>query len=135
MRTLCIGTAAFLLLSSAACASGGGGAPRGNANVITAEELQSVSATNAYEAIQKLRPAYLRTRGAVKGASTASGQNSVEPIDLVVYFGENRMGGSESLKQISIAEIGEIRYYSASDATQKWGTGHSAGAIQVGIRH
>ncbi|HUQ99910.1 MAG TPA: hypothetical protein VM166_10675, partial [Gemmatimonadaceae bacterium] len=32
-------------------------------NVLTAEEIEKLNAANAYEAIEKSRPQYLRTRG------------------------------------------------------------------------
>jgi hypothetical protein len=54
-----------------------------------------------------------------------------EAVDLVVYLNDNRLGGTDQLRQLAISEISEIRYYSASEATTKWGTGHSAGAIQI----
>jgi hypothetical protein len=100
-----------------------------NPNLISTEEISGTSASNAYDLIQRLRPNYLRTRGAVHG--TPNGTNKIEAVDLVVYLNENRLGGSDQLRQIATSEIREIRYYSASEATTKWGTGHSAGAIQV----
>lgn len=115
------------------CASSGVSPASKNLNVITEEEITATSATNAYELIQHLRPNYLRTRGAVHGAPTADG-NHLEAVDLVVYLNETRFGGSDQLRQIAFSDIREIRYYSASEATTKWGTGHSAGAIQVVTR-
>jgi hypothetical protein len=100
-------------------------------NVITAEEIAKNPSSNAYELIQRLRPSFLRTRGAVHGAPQPDGSNSFEKVDLVVYLNESRLGGSEQLRQLQTNDIREIRYYSASDATTKWGTGHSAGAIQI----
>lgn len=123
-------TGAVLCLAIA-CASGGtSAAVRQNTSVISTEEITSSGATNAYEVIQKLRPNFLRTRGAVHGAPVG-GTNNLEAVDLVVYLNENRIGGSDQLRQISTTEISEIRYFSASEATTKWGTGHSAGAIQI----
>jgi len=115
------------------CASGGvpTTGKNQNQNVITSEEIARTSASNAYELIQHLRPNYLRTRGAVHGAPSSDGTNHLEAVDLVVYLNESRFGGSDQLRQITLSDIREIRYYSASEATTKWGTGHSAGAIQV----
>jgi hypothetical protein len=119
------------LVLAAACASGGGAssAERQNPSVITTEEIAASSASNAYEVIQRLRPNFLRTRGAVHGTPGAT--NAVEMVDLVVYLNENRLGGSDQLRQVATADIREIRYYNSSEATTKWGTGHSAGAIQI----
>ena len=113
------------------CASAGVSPAKQNQNVITTEEIAQVTASNAYDLIQHLRPNYLRTRGAVRGAPASDGTNHLEPVDLVVYLNDSRLGGSEQLRQITSSDIREIRYYSSSEATTKWGTGHSAGAIQV----
>ena len=122
---------ATAMVMLAACASGGGSASaaRQNPTVISTEEIVASSASNAYEVIQRLRPNFLRTRGAVHGTPGAT--NAMEMVDLVVYLNENRLGGSDQLRQISTGDIREIRYFNSSEATTKWGTGHSAGAIQV----
>ena len=119
------------IASAVGCASAGVSPAKQNQNVITTEEISQVTASNAYDLIQHLRPNFLRTRGAVRGAPSADGTNRFEAVDLVVYLNESRLGGSEQLRQITSSDIREIRYYSSSDATTKWGTGHSAGAIQV----
>jgi hypothetical protein len=105
-------------------------ATRSSNNVITRKEIEGTSGSNAYEIIQRLRPTFLSKRGAMRSAPT-NGTNAVEAVDLVVYLNNNRLGGSDQLKNISPSDIGEIRYYSASDATTKWGLGHTAGAVQV----
>lgn len=121
-----------LLSGVGACASSGGAAaaPRASTAVITSDEIAQTSAANAYELIQRLRPNFLRTRGAVRGAPRGS-TNQFEAVDLVIYMNESRLGGSDQLRQIPLSEIREIRYFTAADATTKWGTGHTAGAIQV----
>jgi hypothetical protein len=121
---------ATTMVAFAACASGGGASTAlQNPNVISTEEIAASSASNAYEVIQRLRPNFLRTRGAVHGTPGAA--NAVEMVDLVVYLNENRLGGSDQLRQVSTTDIREIRYFNSSEATTKWGTGHSAGAIQI----
>jgi hypothetical protein len=123
--------AALAMIALTGCASSGVPTNAKNQNVITAEEISRTSATSAYDLIQHLRPNYLRTRGAVHGSPSSDGTNHLEAVDVVVYLNETRFGGSEQLRQISFSDIREIRYYGASEATTKWGTGHSAGAIQV----
>jgi hypothetical protein len=127
--------ATAMLAVAIGCASGGGSAgtasaARQNPNLISAEEIADASSSNAYDLIQRLRPNYLRTRGAVHGTPNGT-TNKIEYVDLVVYLNENRLGGTDQLRQISTSDIREIRYFSASEATTKWGTGHSAGAIQI----
>jgi hypothetical protein len=131
MKTLHNLLAGAAIAFAIGCASTGAkSAARANSNVITSEEIAAGAGATAFEVIQRLRPSYLHTRGAVRGAPTAN-SNNLEPVDIVVYVGDNRVGGSEQLRQISVTEIREIRYFTASEATTKWGTGHSAGAIQV----
>ena len=128
LRSLTALLAAIALLGGCASAAGKPGA--GNSNVIPSEEIAAHStAANAYELIQRVRPAFLRTRGAVHG--TPGRARQLEMVDLVIYFNDARLGGSDELRQIPLSQIREIRYFSAADATTKWGTGHTAGAIQV----
>jgi len=124
--------AALALLAMAlGCASSGVQKQSKNQNVITAEEIGQTSGMTAYDVIQHLRPNFLRTRGAVHGSPSADGTNHLEAVDVVVYLNETKFGGTDQLRQIAFSDIREIHYYSASEATTKWGTGHSAGAIQV----
>ena len=132
MRSFLRLAAVALVALSGACATSGTAAARPNQNVISTEEITQSAAPNAYDLIQRLRPNYLRTRGAVHG--TPEGKNKLEPVDVVVYLNENRLGMSDQLRQISTLDIREIRYFNASEATTRWGTGHSAGAIQVVTR-
>lgn len=111
-----------LLLIVAACTSGGGGGrmPRRDVNRITEEEVQQAYWTNAFEIIQNLRPTWLRRRAGL-GA-----QNVVQ-----VYLDETQMGGPNALRQVEKQLIREIRYIDPNTATNRWGIGHSAGAVQV----
>lgn len=125
---------ALLAVTLGGCASPSGGTaatqqsssrPRTSRDVITAEELATIDAQTALQAVQRLRPNFLQTRG---GASMSINQG---PVNVVVYVDQTRMGGPNSLSQIPVTEIREIRYLNASDATQRYGTGHGAGAIIV----
>ena len=123
----------FLLLAAgvAGCASPSGGAPAtqqsrpraGSRNVITAEEITTIDVQNALQAVQRLRPNFLQTRGNV---SITQGKQ-----EIVVYIDQTRMGGPSALAQIPITEVREIQYLSGTDATQRFGTGHGSGAIIV----
>lgn len=91
--------------------------------VITQQELRESAARDAYQAVQMLRPDWLRGRG----ASTLAGA----PPDIVVYLDGQRLGNKNMLAQLTTNGIKEVRFYNAGDATQRWGTGHSAGVIEV----
>jgi hypothetical protein len=106
-------------------ASPGSVRPRKDPNVINAEELASRSTLTARQAIEQLRPQFLRTRGTTTLGNAQTG-------DVIwVYFDGTRMGTVEVLNNISVHEIREIRYLNPSEATNRYGTGHVQGAILV----
>jgi hypothetical protein len=98
---------------------------RRDSNVISAEELASSPQGDLLGAIQQLRPAFLQTRGA-STFGMASG-----PEVIQVYVDGILVGDTSILKQYQARDIKEVRRLSAADATQKYGTGHSQGAIIV----
>lgn len=124
-----------VFLMAGACgggAKGSGGAPapstaptRGSSNVIIEAEIAAAGATSAMDAVQRVRPAMLRSRAGGTSASKAGG----EPI--IVYVDGIRMGGPEALNNVSAMSVKEIRFISAADATTRFGTGHPSGAILV----
>ena len=97
---------------------------RTNPNLLTEAELATNQAPNALVAIQQLRPTWLRGRGATMSATG-------EQIDVVVYLNSVRVGTVRELEQISRTTVKEMQFFSPADATTRWGTGHSRGAITV----
>ena len=115
-----------LALALAACATTSG-APTGSRNVITEAELtQAVDARTAFDAIQKLRPAFLR-RGRVN-------QQDDTMSFPIVYLDGMRLGGVDELRRIRTFDLTRIEYLSASDATLRYGTGHTGGALLLTSR-
>lgn len=74
--------------------------------------------------IRRLRPAWLRARGQT---SITNGAASY----AVVYIDEIWHGGLPTLNRIPTSEILRLEHYNAADATTRWGTGHSAGVINI----
>ena len=114
----------FVIAGLAACASGGGGgdgAPRRRANVITYEELVDIDVTDAFQAVQRLRPAWFRTRTGTMPA--------------VFLNGTDQGIGVERLRTILVTEVETLTNLSASDATTRFGTGYLNGAILVETRN
>jgi hypothetical protein len=121
----------------AACGGGGSGSPsqpstaarpaRGTANIITEAEINTGAYQNALEAVQNLRPAMLIPRG-VGGNETGT---NVASIPIVVYQDDVRLGELTNLQNIPANRIKEIRFLNARDATTRYGTGHTSGAIVV----
>ncbi len=93
-------------------------------DLITESQLSEVDAINAYTAVQQLRPRWLRSRGPTSMS---------QPMGTLpaVYADNMRLGDISALQAIPIAEIAEIRYISAADATTRWGTGVAGGVIEI----
>lgn len=113
-----------LLLALAACSTTGGARPAQTRNLITAEEIATVSVGTAFEVIEQLRPQFFQGRG-------PSSIRSNTPDTPIVYVNGVRYGGIESLRAIRAMDVAEIRLLSASDATTRYGTGHVGGVIEV----
>lgn len=116
------------------CASTGSTGSGGDPSVLTAEQIAVSSARNAYDLIQNLRPRWLQTRGQYSmqtttqqtATGTVSGMTAAE---IVVYLDGARVGGADSLRQIDPRNLASMQRLSATDATQRFGTGHIHGAI------
>ena len=122
MRTV----AATLLLIVTACASTGEqSSTRYDRSVLTQEEIESVSASNALDVVRQLRPTWLRVRG-----SKSIGQVT----EVSVYLDGMRLGGPDTLSGVRTATIEEMRYLTAREAQARYGMDNTSGAIIVRTR-
>lgn len=115
-----------LALGVAACGSSSSGTQQpapseGNRDLITAEEIAAADVADAFEAVQRLRPRWLRYRGGFEA----------DDFVPVVYADRARMGGPEALRSIPAVVIVSIRFRSPTEATTLYGTGHAGGVIEV----
>lgn len=108
----------------AACASTGtGGSSGGDPGTLTSEQLLATNEPNPYNAVQRLRPAWLRPRG----QTSVSGTNSV-----TLFVDGSPRGDVSNLRTMNIGEIRDIEYLSASDAAFRFGTiAGSSGSVAV----
>jgi hypothetical protein len=93
-------------------------------DVLTPAEYQGTTARDAYGLVQQYRSEWLRTRG-----RTSFHADSV--ATLQIYVNGSRFGDVESLREIPIAEILELRYRNGQEATMRYGTNHPAGVIEI----
>lgn len=119
--------AGALAAAVAACYGSGGagksaGAPR---TLLLADEIQASAVSgSAYDAVRRLRPEFLRNRG-------ARSLGDARPEPLVVYLNGVMAGGVEALNQIPATDVRSIRYLNGRDATTRYGTGHGGGVLEV----
>lgn len=134
-----ISTAA-VLVAALACASGSssseGSSPSGSSSttsavprrpdVITAEELAGPSVVDgsALDAVRRLRPNFLMTRGTTSMQNPTAGNVHVSvdggPLQTVDF-----------LSRLQAREVAEIRYLSPSDAAERFGVATESGGVIV----
>lgn len=108
-----------------------------NRNKIEAEELRAAPSTNLHQLIKSKRGQWLNTRGTTN-YSTVSGMgldgsavSNASEAEIIVYVDNARYGTQESLRSLQTDEVETIEYLNATNATQRFGTGHLHGAIVV----
>lgn len=110
------------------CASTGSGEERESRDVLTRAQLENVDHLNAYEAIRRYRSLWLRS---------GRGQDSFESQGrrgLRVYLDDVYFGGPNTLTQIDVSDIEEIRFLDKRRATTRFGIDHAEGAILITTR-
>ena len=122
-----------LLLASVAlgsCASPGPGSrdstSRRDSDLISREELRGLPGGTAYEAVERLRPIWLRSRGPF-------GLNQPQVL-AEVFLDEQHFGPLAYLRQLNLETVEEIRFLDARDATTRFGTGYPGGIIMVFLK-
>lgn len=98
--------------------------PSRDQSVLTADEIQTVSAPTLYDVIRMRRPRWL-----TRARPTAF--RSDRQADLVVYLDNSRFGGPDALRQIPPRSVGSVHYLSPSQAEARFGQGHMNGAIVI----
>jgi len=97
-------------------------------NLITEDEIVDSRASNAYDAIHKLRGNFLSNRGKISIYSPAT-------VSMpTVYVDDQRYGDINVLSTIPAEVIATIRLYRAWDATTRYGINNAGGVISITTR-
>lgn len=116
-----------LLAATCTTGSGGSGEPRRNRNVLTSEELAPLENFTAWDAVQRLRPMWMRP-GGIRNSANPTGHYPTVFVDGSPY------GEMESLQTFRVISIEEMRYVSGSDATIRYGGDYQGGVILITTR-
>ena len=100
---------------------------RRNPNVLIEEDILGAEATDAYEVVQRLRPNWLRRRGPTSRRSPGSG-------DVTVYVDGVQYGDVSTLRSMPVGDMVGMAYFSAADATVKFGGRQGGAVIEVYTR-
>jgi len=101
----------------------------GDVTSITASEIDSVHATDAYDAVRKLRPQFLAIRG------RESFDPKAPPAQPNVYVDQMFYGDISTLRGMAAGSIETIRFYNAAEAQYAFGRGNMAGVISIVTKH
>lgn len=122
-RTLLLACALALTAGCSPNRQGSGAGPQSSTNVLTRQEISSspYQSSTAYDAVQRLRPGFLRLR------TTSSGPGFLPEV----FVDGMRKGSPELLRAIPASEVAEIRYLTVQDATTRYGLNVPAGVLDV----
>ncbi|MEX2282912.1 MAG: hypothetical protein WEE89_10565 [Gemmatimonadota bacterium] len=116
-----VAAAAILVACSIAAPSGGAGF---NRNRITPAQLEAANVENMYQAVEKLRPEWLTSRG----------PTSITDATLTlpsVYINGQMLGKPDYLREISVMDVSEARFWPTGEASARFGMGHPRGVIEL----
>ncbi len=118
---------AAVLVASGACASTGSGASGGSGSgVVTGEQLVNTNRSDLFQAIQSIRPQWLRSRGTTSVSS---------PTEVAVFVNDSPYGTVRDLASIPIDAVADVRFLTATEAGGRYGTlAGSGGLILVRTR-
>jgi hypothetical protein len=125
----------ILVLVLAGCGAAASASGGGNSNLITNELLREAEAEglSVYQIIQRNRPRWLRAGRGDTSFGNVAGGASASDFARVVLDGAP-YGDLNALRGLNTVSVESIEYMSASDATTRFGTGYSGGAIIVRTR-
>ena len=90
-------------------------------NRLTAEDIAASKRTIIYEAVDRLRPSWLR-------------KDMLTGEEVVVYMDEQNVGGSDKLREIPSVDVAELQYLPHADAVRRWGSDIKGSVIVVSRR-
>jgi hypothetical protein len=93
-------------------------------NVLTQEQLAATNSESLYDAINKLRPEWLSSRG-------PTSVTDATPTAVSVFANGNLLGKADYLQQMRILDVTEVRYWDAGQASARFGMGHPRGVIEI----
>ena len=91
---------------------------------LTQEELAATNSGNLYDAISKLRPEWLTSRGPTSATDPT-------PTTVHVFVNGTLLGDVDYLRQVQWTDVNGIRYWDAGQASARFGMGHPRGVIEL----
>jgi hypothetical protein len=112
------------LLTACSSATRQPGELRGRGTTLTQDQLAATNSGNLYDAIAKLRPEWLTSRGPTSVTDPT-------PTAADVYMSGLALGNVEYLRGVRVLDVSAIRYWPAGEAAARFGMGHPRGVIEL----
>ena len=112
------------LLTACSSATRQPGELRGRGTTVTQDELAATNSGNLYDAIAKLRPEWLTSRGPTSVTDPT-------PTAVDVYMNGILLGNVDHLRQVRVLDVSQVRYWPAGEAAARFGMGHPRGVIEL----
>ncbi|MDP2957474.1 MAG: hypothetical protein Q8N53_13705 [Longimicrobiales bacterium] len=120
-------TVLALSLALSACASAGGrGSTAGTSDVLTVQDIEPWASQDLFTIVQRMRPAWMQNRAPF----TSLGRATI----VIIVNGQRQDGTLELLRDYKGTDVEEVRYLNARDATTRFGTDMTAGAILISTK-
>ena len=113
-------------------------------SVLSVEEVKAAKLTNAYEAVEQLRPRWLRTRGRKIHMSVGTSTDSTGAMESgavtgmeenpqpTVFLDTQPVGRDPGLlRRVTVQEFTQLRYLNGPEATVRFGKDYGTGIIMV----
>ena len=114
----------WALVGCAGAARQGGEDRRAGRLTLDQEQLAATNSLSLYDAIQKLRPDWLTSRGPTSVSNPA-------PSVVSVFMGGTMLGKADYLKEMRVLDVSEVRFWDAGQASARFGMGHPRGVIEI----
>lgn len=124
MKAFLLASASLLLVSACQTAQmQPAGRVRGDSRTVTATELSVATQTDLYAYVQAERPRWLQSR--------SPGSLGGPALGVLVFINNQRLGGTEQLRSITVSAVQQIRFYDAAEAQQRFNVRNAGGVISV----
>jgi hypothetical protein len=94
-------------------------------NILTAREIATIDVSTAYDAIERLRPLFLRSRGKTSLSNIRNQQYAT------VFINGVRNGDISTLRDFPANTVLEVRYYTVAEGAAIFGLQTVGGVINV----
>lgn len=127
MRAMIVASVAVtsLLVACASATQTGEGRP--SRNRLTQEQLAATNSENLYDAIAKLQPDWLTSRGPTSVSDPT-------PTVPSVFMNGSLLGKVDYLREMRVLDVTEVRYWEPGPASARFGMGHPRGVIEISRR-